>query len=113
MINYRMTVQRKKTIVCIGNSPDDMVPLAEQILGRKRFKRVLEWDEFDVVGINDSQEGLKIVREIKPALVLVDLTMPNINGWEIYQQIKADDELKDIEVLVTTPEAESIDKLLR
>ena len=34
--------------------------------------------------------GIKMVREIHPDLVLLDLMMPDMDGWEVYQQMKAD-----------------------
>jgi DNA-binding response OmpR family regulator len=58
------------------------------------------------------REGLEAVRRIKPDLVLLDLMMPDMDGWEVYQQMKADPDLKDIPVIVVTAKAQSIDKVL-
>jgi len=44
--------------------------------------------------------------------VLLDLMMPDMDGWEVYQQMKADPELKNIPVIVVTAKAQSIDKIL-
>jgi DNA-binding response OmpR family regulator len=38
--------------------------------------------------------------------------MPDMDGWEVYQQMKADPELKSIPVIVVTAKAQSIDKIL-
>jgi DNA-binding response OmpR family regulator len=38
--------------------------------------------------------------------------MPDMDGWEVYQQMKADEELNDIPVIVVTAKAQSIDKVL-
>ena len=38
--------------------------------------------------------------------------MPDMDGWEVYQQMKADDAMKDIPVVVVTAKAQSIDKVL-
>ena len=38
--------------------------------------------------------------------------MPDMDGWEVYQQIKSDDELKHIPVIIVTAKAQSIDKVL-
>jgi DNA-binding response OmpR family regulator len=38
--------------------------------------------------------------------------MPDIDGWEVYRQMKADEEIKDIPVVVVTAKAQSIDKVL-
>jgi len=42
----------------------------------------------------------------------LDLMMPDMDGWEVYQQMKADPELKNIPVIVVTAKAQSIDKIL-
>jgi len=92
----------KKVVVCVEDEPE-MIDLVKLILGRKGF---------DLVGAVGGREGLETVRKLKPDLVLLDLMMPDMDGWEVYQQMKADDELKDIPVIVVTAKAQSIDKVL-
>jgi DNA-binding response OmpR family regulator len=92
----------KKKVVCIEDEPE-MIDLVKLILGRKGF---------DLVGAVGGREGLETVRKLKPDLVLLDLMMPDMDGWEVYQQMKADDELKSIPVIVVTAKAQSIDKVL-
>ncbi len=96
-----MTSQAKR-VVCIEDEPE-MIDLVRLILGRKGF---------EVIGANGGVEGLEAVRREKPDLVLLDLMMPDMDGWEVYQQVKADPELKDIPVVVVTAKAQSIDKVL-
>ena len=50
--------------------------------------------------------------DLKPDLVLLDLMMPDMDGWEVYQKMKTDDDLKEIPVIVVTAKAQSIDKVL-
>jgi DNA-binding response OmpR family regulator len=96
-----MAAQAKR-VVCIEDEPE-MIDLVRLILGRKGF---------EVIGANGGVEGLEAVRREKPDLVLLDLMMPDMDGWEVYQQVKADPELKDIPVVVVTAKAQSIDKVL-
>jgi DNA-binding response OmpR family regulator len=92
----------KKRVVCIEDEPE-MIDLVKLILGRKGF---------DLIGANGGREGLETVRRVKPDLVLLDLMMPDMDGWEVYQKIKADEELVDIPVIVVTARAQSIDRVL-
>jgi two-component system response regulator VicR len=94
--------ETKKKVVCIEDEPE-IIDLIRLILGRKGF---------DLTGATGGQEGLDAIRKIKPDLVLLDLMMPDMDGWEVYQQMKADAELKDIPVIVVTAKAQSIDKIL-
>jgi two-component system, OmpR family, response regulator VicR len=94
--------EEKKTVVCIEDEPE-MIDLVKLILGRKGF---------DLIGAVGGREGLETVRKLKPDLVLLDLMMPDMDGWEVYQQMKADDNLKGIPVIVVTAKAQSIDKVL-
>lgn len=95
-------VEEKKTVICVEDEPE-MIDLVKLILGRKGF---------NLVGAVGGREGIEAVRRLKPDLVLLDLMMPDMDGWEVYQQMKADDELKDIPVIVVTAKAQSIDKVL-
>ena len=52
------------------------------------------------------------MRQEKPDLILLDLMMPGIDGWEVYRQMRADKELAEIPVIIVTAKAQSIDKVL-
>lgn len=97
-----MSDTETKHILCIEDEPE-MIDLIRLILGRRGF---------DVVGAAGGKEGLEKVRQEPPDLVLLDLMMPDMDGWEVYQQIKADDKTKDVPVIVVTAKAQSIDKVL-
>ena len=94
--------ESKKSVVCIEDEPE-MIDLIKLILGRKGV---------ELAGAMGGREGLELIRRIKPDLVLLDLMMPDMDGWEVYQQLKSDDELKHIPVIIVTAKAQSIDKVL-
>ena len=91
-----------KCILCVEDEPE-MIDLMRLILGRRGF---------EVKGASGGIEGLRMIREERPDLVLLDLMMPDMDGWEVYQQMKADEKTKDIPVIVVTAKAQSIDKVL-
>jgi DNA-binding response OmpR family regulator len=94
--------EEKKVVVCVEDEPE-MIDLIKLILARKGF---------NVIGANGGEKGLNTIREWKPDLVLLDLMMPDMDGWEVYQQLKADKDTKSIPVIVVTAKAQSIDKVL-
>ena len=73
-----------KHILCIEDE-QEMIDLIRLILGRRGF---------DVIGAEGGKEGLEKARQEPPDLILLDLMMPDMDGWEVYQQIKADDKTK-------------------
>lgn len=97
-----MSDKNAKRILCVEDEPE-MIDLIRLILNRRGF---------EVAGASGGVEGLSKIRETHPDLVLLDLMMPDMDGWEVYQQIKADEALRDIPVIVVTAKAQSIDKVL-
>ena len=82
---------------------EEMIDLVRLILGRKGF---------EVIGAGGGRDGLDTIRRVLPDLVLLDLMMPDIDGWDVYQQMKADEATRNIPVIVVTAKAQSIDKVL-
>lgn len=64
------------------------------------FKTKLGKEDFDVVVAADGAEALKLARERKPDLMLLDLIMPVKDGFETLKELRADQELKDVKVVV-------------
>ncbi len=91
-----------RRVVCIEDEPE-MIDLVKLILSRKGFQ---------VTGAMGGREGLEVIARHNPDLVLLDLMMPDMDGWEVYQKMKADDAMKTIPVIVVTAKAQSIDKVL-
>lgn len=92
----------KATILCIEDEPE-MIDLFRIILERKGYK---------VIGAVGGQEGLDALQRYTPDLILLDLMMPDVDGWEVFRQVRAMPRLKDAPVIVVTAKAQSIDKVL-
>ncbi len=95
-------MENSKRVVCIEDEPE-MIDLMRLILSRKGYQ---------VIGAMGGREGLEAVQRDKPDVVLLDLMMPDMDGWEVYQKMKANDATKNIPVIVVTAKAQSIDKVL-
>jgi two-component system response regulator VicR len=94
--------KKQRKVVCIEDDAA-MIDLVKLILKNRGF---------DVVGATRGPEGLELIAGEKPDLVLLDLMMPDMDGWDVYQRMKADDYMKNIPVIVVTAKAQQIDKVL-
>ena len=97
-----MTTPTRVRVVCIEDDPEIM----------HLVKIILSRENYDVITANTGIEGLHAVEDNHPDLVLLDLMLPGMDGWEVYQRIKANPELTHIPVIVVTAKAQNIDKVL-
>ena len=95
-------MDKKRRVVYVEDE-QEMIELVRLILNRRGF---------EIIGANGGREGLETIRQLLPDLVLLDLMMPDMDGWDVYQQMKADEATQKIPVIVVTAKAQSIDKVL-
>lgn len=69
---------------------------------RDLLTRFLLKDGFSVRQAADGQAGLRLAKELKPRVVLLDVTMPKLDGWSVLRSIRGDPELKDTPVIMVT-----------
>ena len=67
----------------------------------------LEAGGYRVVGANDGAEGIERARQEKPGLILLDLMMPNVDGFKALYQLKNDNSVKAIPVIIITARSET------
>ena len=65
----------------------------------------LETNGYDVSVALDGEKGLEKILEIKPDLVLLDVRMPKMDGYEVCRRAKSNPELSDIPILILTAQA--------
>jgi DNA-binding response OmpR family regulator len=82
---------------------EDMIDLVRLVLNDERF---------EVSGATDGKAGLKLMHQQIPDLVLLDLMLPDIGGWTIYQNMKENEILRDVPVIVITAQDAPIDRVL-
>ena len=71
----------------------------------------LEANQFQVMVAQDGEEGIKRARLVHPDLILLDVMMPGISGFETCRRLKADESTCDIPVIFMTALADTSDKI--
>ena len=79
-------------------------------MNRDMLSRRLERRGYEVVLALDGQEGLEMARSAAPALILMDMSLPVLDGWEATRQLKADPATRHIPVIALTAQAMSGDR---
>ncbi len=76
------------------------------------LRLILESAGYVFLGAEDGVEGLKIMRSQRPALVLLDLMLPEVDGAEVLLRKKEDPTIRDIPVIAVTALASPFDQLM-
>ncbi len=74
-------------------------------LNRDMLSRRLSKRGYDILLAADGEEGVAVARRDRPALVLMDMSLPKLDGWEATRRLKADDATKSIPVIAITAHA--------
>jgi len=82
----------------------------DQEMNRDMLSRRLRKRGFEVSIAVDGAEGVEKARAERPDLILMDMSLPVIDGWEATRQLKADDATRDIPVVALTAHAMSTDR---
>lgn len=85
-------MEDKKTILVIDDVEENV-----DIIRQK-----LTHSGYEVIAAYDGQQGLTMLKEKKPALVLCDIMLPKLDGWGILTTAKNDPETKDIPIILMT-----------
>lgn len=80
------------TVLLVEDSPDL----------RSMLSILLETHGYRVVAASTGYDAVRLARRVRPQLVLTDLALPGIDGWEVTNQIRADPALEDVPVIAIT-----------
>lgn len=84
-----------KTILLVEDHEDN----------RNVYRAILEHFGFRVLVAPDGREGIRMAREHRPDLILMDLSIPHIDGWEATRVLKADQATAEIPVIALSAHA--------
>jgi two-component system, cell cycle response regulator DivK len=93
---------RNSTILIVDDSHD----------GREMLAEYLTFRGFDVFEAVDGEAAVGLAQTRQPALILMDLQMPGLDGWEATRRLKADPKTKDIIVVAITAHALTPDEAI-
>ena len=91
-----------KRILCIEDEPD-MIDLLRLILSRAGY---------EVIGAEGGEEALELANKQDFDLILLDLMMPKMDGWEVFRRLRAEGRNSKTPVIVVTAKAQQIDRVL-
>ncbi len=84
---------RVQRIAIVEDDPD----------ARRLLRRVLQArGDYQIFEADGGRQGIELVRQCRPDLVLLDLMMPEVDGFEVLESIRADEELSDTRIIVIT-----------
>jgi len=84
----------------------------DNVMNTQQIKDMLEIHGFQSITAESASQGLDIVRTIKPELILLDIVMPEINGFSFCETVKSNQQYSDIPIIFMTAQtkSDSIDK---
>lgn len=89
-----------RKVICIEDE-SEMIDLVSLILRRQRVQ---------VIGALGGRQGLEKIESEEPDLVILDLKMPVMNGWEVYRRMQASSKMRNIPVVVVTAMTKGYDE---
>src|SRR3990167_7152282 len=78
---------------------------------REMYEERLKAEGFIIIQATNGQEALDKAKQAKPNVILLDIMMPKINGFDVLKQLKADELLKEVPVLILTALIQDVDRV--
>lgn len=74
------------------------------------LRLMLKSEDVEVMHAADGREGLRMIEDLEPDLVVLDLMMPGMHGWQVFEKMQQQDRLRDIPVIVVTALSSEADR---
>jgi len=87
-------------LVLVADDEEDILALVTTILERA---------DYEVVSVRDGAEALTAVRDRRPDLAVLDISMPEVDGLEVLRRIRADADTSELPVLLLSAQAQEAD----
>lgn len=76
-----------------------------------KFALMLKKKGFETIEANSAEEGIALTKRDKPDLILMDVVMPGLNGFQATRQLSRDPQTKDIPVVIVTTKDQETDRV--
>ena len=73
------------------------------------MKRKLSQEGYEVLTAKDGEEGLNAMRQFKPELILLDVVMPKLGGFEVMEEMRKDEQLRRIPVIIISNSGQPVE----
>ncbi|MCG7975881.1 MAG: response regulator [Candidatus Thiodiazotropha taylori] len=97
--NHPVSGEAKGRILVVDDSPTEVVV----------FKKILTKQGYQILVASDGQEGVEMAKKELPDLILMDVVMPVLNGFQATRQLKNDDSTANIPVIMVTTKDQQTD----
>jgi two-component system, OmpR family, alkaline phosphatase synthesis response regulator PhoP len=93
----------------IKNMPKKIVVIEDEEIMINLLQKKLSQNGYEVSIARDGQEGLDLMRKIMPDLVLLDIIMPKMGGFEVMEEMRQDEKLKEIPVIIVSNSGQPVE----
>lgn len=91
---------------------DKILVIDDSKVIRMRVRDMLPQGDFEVLEAGDGVEGLNLIRNQRPNLIMLDFLMPRMSGWEVFQEMQNHPELRSIPLVVMSGRKEEVTEKL-
>lgn len=90
-----------------------VIVIDDSVVIRNMVRDMLPKGNFEVLEAKDGLQGINLIRQERPTLIMLDFLLPRMSGWEVYQQIQSTAELQTIPLVLMSGRKEEVAEKLQ
>jgi Na+/proline symporter/signal transduction histidine kinase/CheY-like chemotaxis protein len=102
MLAQTTTDQEQSVIIAKTAAQPTILVIDDDPYMHDLMQRVLNKEGYHVITTDNGETGIELAREVKPIAITLDIMMPGMDGWAVISILKADPEVQDIPIIMTT-----------
>lgn len=96
--------------IAVSHTMSKVLVVEDSVTQREMIASLLRGSGLTVLEASDGVEGLEQIQSSTPDLVVLDIVMPRMNGYEVCRRLKADPKTKDVPVVMCSSKGEEFDR---